>query len=361
MIGFGSLSQLPYLRDFTSRRSSTYDRSGGNEDWIQIQPGESTCLLNASTAGCVKHIWLTVGGDDLYPRKCVIRMWWDGEEHPSVEVPLGDFFGIGHGLRRNFISAPLQMSPEDGRGFNCWWPMPFDSARIEVQSECVAPINLYFYVDWEEYPQPLIQGGEKPARFHAQWRRENPTKGWLTEKLGPDNYLQIWRENPNLSDQSNYLILEAIGDGIYVGCNLNVDCFERHGNDWYGEGDDMIVIDGEPWPPRLHGTGTEDYVNTAFGPTQEYSAPFHGITVNSGDADWHWRGKNSMYRFHIADPIRFRRSIRVSIEHGHANKLSNDYSSTAYWYQHEPHAPFPAMPAVALRMPRPDAPPTEEA
>jgi hypothetical protein len=359
MIGFGSLCQLPFLRNYESRRSSSYDRTGGNEDWIQIQPGDSACLLQASTPGCVKHIWLTVGGDDLYPRKCVIRMWWDGEEHPSVEVPLGDFFGVGHGLRRNFVSAPLQMSPEDGRGFNCWWPMPFDAARIEVQSECDSPINLYYYVDWEEYPASLAEAGSEPARFHAQWRRENPTEGWLTEKLGPDNYLRIWRENPNTSDRDNYVILDAVGDGIYVGCNLNVDCFERHGNDWYGEGDDMIVIDGELWPPRLHGTGTEDYVNTAFGPTQEYSAPYHGITVNSGDADWHWRGKNSMYRFHIADPIRFRKSIRVSIEHGHANKLTNDYSSTAYWYQHEPHAPFPDLPSAELRAPRPDLPPTE--
>jgi hypothetical protein len=295
-----------------------------------------------------------VGNDDVYPRKCVIRVWWDGEENPSVEVPLGDFFGIGHGLRRNFISAPLQMSPEDGRGFNCWWPMPFNAARIEVQSECEAPINLYHYVDWEEYSEPIPNS---VARFHAQWRRENPTEGWLKERLTPENYLEIWRQRPNSSDADNYVILEAEGNGIYVGCNLNIDCFERHGNDWYGEGDDMIVIDGESWPPRLHGTGTEDYFNTAFGPTQEYSAPNHGITVNSGDEEWRWRGKNSMYRFHIQDPIRFRKSIRVSIEHGHANKLSNDYSSTAYWYQQEPHSPFPALLPVEQRMPRSDPEP----
>jgi hypothetical protein len=353
MIGSGSLASLPFLRDFVSRRSSSWDHTGGNADWVTIQPGSSAPLLETDRPGCVRHIWLTVGNDDLYPRKCVIRMWWDGEDAPSVEVPLGDFFGIGHGMRKNFVSAPLQMSPEDGRGFNCWFPMPFNAARIEVQNECEGPINLYFYVDYEEYSeeQPTNAG-----RFHAQWRREYATEGWLTEKLDAKNHMRIWQENPNLSDKDNYLILEAEGSGIFVGCNLNIDCFQRQGNDWYGEGDDMIVIDGEPWPPRMHGTGTEDYFNTAFGPTQEYCAPYHGITVNSGYPEWRWKGKNSMYRFHIEDPIRFNKSIRVSIEHGHSNKLSNDYSSTAYWYQQEPHTPFPALLPVEQRMPRPNEP-----
>lgn len=358
MFGNRSLASLPYLRNYISRRSSSYDRTGGNADWVTIQAGESATLLKTDAPGCVRHIWCTVGNDDLHPRKCVIRMWWDGEENPSVDVPLGDFFGIGHGLRRNFVSAPLQMSPEDGRAFNCWWPMPFNVARIEVQNECDGPVNLYFYIDYEEYEAPSEDAidPEQTARFHAQWRRENPTEGWLTEKLGPDNYMRIWQENPNLDDSGNYLILEAVGDGIYVGCNLNIDCYQRQGNDWYGEGDDMIVIDGEPWPPRLHGTGTEDYFNTAFGPTQEYCAPYHGITVNSGNPDWRWKGKNSMYRFHIEDPIRFRKSIRVSIEHGHANKLANDYSSTAYWYQLEPHLPFSKLLPVHQRMPRANEP-----
>ena len=127
-------------------------------------------------------------------------------------------------------------------------------------------------------------------------------------------------------------------------------------NDWYGEGDDMIFIDGEPWPPRLHGTGTEDYFNTAFCPSQEYSAPYHGITVYSGNEAWPWGGKNSMYRFHIEDPIRFEQSIRVTIETGHDNALANDYSSTAYWYQIGRRAPLPPLPPMAERLPRPDPP-----
>jgi hypothetical protein len=348
MIGPTSLGQLPYLRDYESRRASSYEKTGGNRDWWEVAPGETKTLLAADAPGVIRHIWMTVGNDDLHPRRTTLRMFWDGEENPSVEAPLGDFFGIGHGLRRDFTSLPLQMSPQDGRGFNCWFAMPFDQCRIELINECENPINLYFYIDWEEHPKPL----EGAARFHAQWRRENPTEGWLTEKLGPENVMQIWDAHPNLSDRDNYVILEAEGDGVYVGCNLNVDVFERQGNDWYGEGDDMIVIDGEPWPPRLHGTGTEDYFCTAFGPWKEFSAPYHGITVYSGDDSWPFRGKNSMYRFHIEDPIRFRKSIRVSIEHGEANALSNDYSSTAYWYQHEPHRPFPPYPPLADRLPR---------
>jgi len=152
------------------------------------------------------------------------------------------------------------------------------------------------------------------------------------------------------------VILDTQGRGHYVGCNLNIDVFERQVNDWYGEGDDMIFVDGEPWPPRLHGTGTEDYFNTAFCPKQEYCAPYHGITVYSGSEAWPWGGKNSMYRFHIEDPIAFERSIRVSIETGHDNALANDYSSTAYWYQLGRSEPLPPLPAAALRIPRSDPP-----
>lgn len=349
MIGQSSLASLPLLRDYVSKRSSSFDREGNNDDFVRLAPGASTSLLDVSMPGCVKHIWATVGGDEMHGRTLVVRTWWDGERTPSVEVPLGDFFGIGHGLRRNFVSMPLQMSPEDGRGMNCWFPMPFDSARIEVTNEGESTVNLYFYVDYEQHA--TITSGEI-ARFHAQWRREARTEGWLTERLNSDNIQEIWSRQPNVDGSANYVILEAQGDGVYVGCNLNIDVFERQGNDWYGEGDDMIFIDGEPWPPGLHGTGTEDYFNMAFCPKTEYCAPYHGLTVYSGDEDWPWRGKNSMYRFHIEDPIRFRESIRVTIEHGHANKLSNDFSSTAYWYQHEPHADFPVLLPVSQRIPR---------
>ncbi|MBS1728074.1 MAG: DUF2961 domain-containing protein [Armatimonadetes bacterium] len=352
MLGRSTLSSLPRLRSYRSMRASSYETTGGNRDWWVVPSGVETTVMESARPGCIKHIWMTVGEDDEYCRKAVIRMYWDDQSHPAVEVPLGDFFGIGHGIFKNFVSAPLQMSPEDGRGMNCWWAMPFDKARVTIEYQGEKPkIHLYFYIDYEEYAQP-----QEPevARFCAFWNRENPTEGWLKENLNPENYLRIWDEHPNLSDRDNYLILEAVGSGIFVGCHLNIDCRVRLGNDWYGEGDDMFVIDGEPWPPRLHGTGTEDYFNTAFGPAQEYCAPYHGIHLYSGDPEWRWRGKNSMYRYHIEDPIRFEKSIRVSIEHGEANALSHDFSSTAYWYQILPSRPLPPLLAVQDRMPLPD-------
>lgn len=348
------LDSLPYLRSYVSRRESSYDRTGGNRDFVTVGPGERHTLLLTDKPGCVRHIWMTLGSEERwFPRRSVLRASWDGQESPSVESPVGDFFGMGFGLLKNFVSAPLQMSPEDGRGMNCWWPMPYHQAHLEFENQGEKPLSLYYYVDYEEYSAPHA---ENVARFHAMWRREHVTEGWLTERLNNDNVWDIWAQRPNLSDQNNYLIMEATGSGIYCGCNLSIDCFQRQGNDWYGEGDDMIVIDGEPWPPRLHGTGTEDYFNTAFGPRQEYCAPYHGITLYSGTKDWPYKGKNAMYRYHILDPIRFEKSIRVSIEHGHSNKLSNDYSSTAYWYQTLPSAPLPALLPMEARLPRLDEP-----
>lgn len=351
MIGKTSLGSLPYLRDFKSKRCSSFDPAGNNSDWWYIEPGTEATLLSTDKPGCIKHIWMTIGCDDLFPRQAVLRMYWDGEENPSVEVPVGDFFGIGNGVFKDFISLPLQMSPQDGRGMNCWFPMPFDSARITLESECENRINVYFYIDYEEYSLPH---GPDIARFHAQWRRKAVTEGWLTERLDSENLWDIWSRKPNITGEDNYVILEAEGSGIYVGCNLNVDVFERQANDWYGEGDDMIFVDGEAWPPALHGTGTEDYFNMAFCPRTEYCAPYHGLTLYSGNSEWPWSGKNSMYRYHIEDPVRFKESIKVCIEHGHANKLSNDYSSTAYWYQLEPHSKFPKLLPVGARMARLD-------
>jgi hypothetical protein len=369
-LGTGSLAGLPRLRGYRRRRLSSWDRSGGNVDAIQIAPGETALLGEIEGAGCVKHVWMTMmslPAEAHELRQTVLRFFWDGERSPSVEVPLGDFFGVGFGLRRNFVSLPLQMSPQDGKGMNCWFPMPFaEGARFEVENQGQSRRVFFYYIDYEEHASiaPDL------ARFHAWWNRTPVSAGTAREKgYGRKDYrLDEKRpagaglgfggpwEEPNLSGARNYLILEARGRGHYVGCNLNIDVFERQVNDWYGEGDDMIFVDGEPWPPRLHGTGTEDYFNTAFCPTQEYCAPYHGITIYSGNESWPWGGKNSMYRFHIEDPIAFETSIRVSIETGHDNALANDYSSTAYWYQLGRTEPLPPLLPAAQRLPRPDPP-----
>jgi hypothetical protein len=364
-LGPGSLAGLARLRDFERHRIASWDRTGANRDFVIVPPGQRVELGRIEGAGCVKHVWVTTMA--LVPEEhelvsLVLRMWWDGEATPSVEVPLGDFFGVGFGLRRNFVSLPLQTSPEDGRGMNCWFPMPFaDGARFEIENQGEKPRIFYYYVDYEAYPRLDAD----LARFHALWKRTPRAAGTAREKgYGEADYATIgarlkgpWAE-PNLTGERNYVILDVRGRGQYVGCVLNVDCHERQLNDWYGEGDDMIWIDEEPtaWPPRLHGTGTEDYFNTAFCPTQEFCAPYHGLTVYSGTPEWPWGGKNSMYRFHVEDPIRFERSIRVTIETGHDNALANDYSSTAYWYQQGRTDPLPPLAPLAERLPRPDPP-----
>jgi hypothetical protein len=280
-------------------------------------------------------------------------MFWDGEKRPSVEVPIGDFFGVGHGVARHFVSLPLNMIAKPGRGnqagMNCYFPMPFNSsARIEVENQAGVEVEaLYYYVDYEVYPEVR----ENTAYFHAQWRRENPCKKKVFPKKKGKAHADHSNE-VNLDGKDNYVILDAKGRGHYVGCLLNVDNTEAfHQNyTWFGEGDDMIFVDGEAWPPSLHGTGTEDYFCSAWGfPCGEYAGPYHGVSL-AGDVE-EWSGKWSVYRFHIEDAIHFKKSIRVTIEHGHANDQGNDYSSVAYWYQMEPHKSFPRMPAASRRLP----------
>lgn len=362
-----SLSHLACLRNAQSRRASSFDRTGGNRDFWAALPGETLRLAEIDGAGCIRHIWMTIGGDNetTLGQRLVLRMYWDGEAAPSVEAPVGDFFGMGFGMFKDFVSAPLQMSPAGGRGMNCWFPMPFcESARIEITNEGQGEHHIYFYIDYEQFHSPeqlaAVMGSvdvSEVGYFHAQWRRENPTDGWMDPSRRAELHADIWKvwqsdEARNQTGEGNYTILAAVGRGHYVGCNLHIDCFDRQVNDWYGEGDDMIFIDGDA-APTIHGTGTEDYFCMAYCPRTEYSAPYHGLILYSGTEEWPWRGKNSMYRYHVEDPIHFRESIRVTIEHGHGNKLTNDYSSTAYWYQTEPHAPFPELLPVEKRLPRP--------
>ncbi len=337
------------LSDARSHRASSFDRRGGNKDRISIASGETVTLLETSGAGCVTHIWMTAGTlEPHFLRKLVLRMYWDGEKEPSVLVPLGDFFGMGHGETRTFWSLPLVMAPSGGQGLNSYFPMPYSNgARIEITSEnFVTEVRLYYNVDYEEWTQP----DESLGRFHAQWRRENPCAGIPDQGMSSHTHMHA---GLNRSDADNYVILEASGRGHYVGCNLNIHNLRPNpidGENWYGEGDEMIRVDGEEWPFSIHGTGTEDYFNTAWGPNECFSSPFFGIARSGG---FNFSGKHSWYRFHLLDPVRFQRSVRVSIEHGHANRRSDDYSSTAYWYQEEPHAPI-TLPTVEARLPRTD-------
>jgi hypothetical protein len=326
-----SLDSLPAAKKFRRKRFSSYDRTGGNSDSIKIKKGATAVIAETKSAGCIRHIWCTIGADgyngspkEHYLRRMVIRMFWDGSGRPSVEAPIGDFFGMGHGRRTNYSSAPLEMSTENGAGFNCWFPMPFEKGcRIEVENQCVEGMTLYYYVDWEQYD------GLAPDiyRFHASWHREL-TKGISDRDLGAEEFQKTGK---NTTGDKNYVILDARGEGHYVGCNINI-----HNQrwswywDWPGEGDDMIFVDGEKWPPEIHGTGTEDYINSAYCPDQKFFGQYHGVILTGGV---NWRNHITYYRYHVLDPVPFRKSIRVTIEHGHNNNRSDDWSSTAYWYQ----------------------------
>lgn len=336
-LGSSSLRDLAKLRDAKSGRVSSFDRTGGNRDYLVIPRGKKAVLADIRGAGCVTHIWTTIScADPLHLRKLVLRMWWDGEREPSVETPVGDFFGLGHAQHTYFSSLPLQMFD---RGFNCWFPMPFASrARIEVENETDKDVVYYYYVDYEQYDR--LDGDA--ARFHAQWRRENPTTVRPPDKKAKDGH---WL---NVTGKNNYVVLDAVGRGHYVGCHLDVDLPEPG---WWGEGDDMFFIDGEKWPPNIHGTGTEDYFCGAWNYNalkQTFCAPYYGYHFKTNED---YTGKHSMYRYHIEDPVRFTRSLLFSIEHGHANDKRGDWSSTAYWYQTEPHKKFPKLLPVAKRLP----------
>jgi hypothetical protein len=345
-LGYSSLANLAKLRPKVKRkRISSSDIKGTNLDLIPIQPNEKYTLCDISGAGCIKHIWTTLASNDpYYLRKVIIRIWWDGEKNPSVECPIGDFFGVGHSKTTNFWSLPLCMGPEDGKGFNCFFPMPFSSkAKIEIENDTDFSLVCYFYIDYEEYEENKGLD-EKYGRFHVIWHRENPCQGndYETSKIIERN------SKKNKTHENDYVLLDAEGEGHYVGCHLDIyNLRDTSEHNWPGEGDDYIEIDDGG--SILYGTGTEDYFCTSWCPTQRYSSPYFGISLPGGG---NWSGEISYYRYHIEDPIYFHKNIKVKLEHGHANQRSDDWSSTAYWYQKEPHKKFKELLPSEERIPR---------
>ena len=346
--GNGLLSRMCLLRDFRSKRSSSWDRTGGNHDWVDIEPGQRQVLLEERGAGCVRHFYWTYIEDREGPRMnifrgLVLRALWDGEAAPSIEVPLGDFFGVTNGQLRPirslaFVTNPGSTAAFRSWGFNCYLPMPFAAgARMEIENQGPTPARIWYHVDYESYGDPSAL---PPAagRLHAQWRREARTE--------PVSIPPGAEEIKNLTGEENYTILEATGDGQFAGYFLTVVNSRRS---WWGEGDDMIFIDGEAFPPSIHGTGSEEIFGGGACPAIEYTGPYTGFHCIENRAGYHWWGTNGMYRFYVTDPIRFRRSIRVTVEHGHGNDLANDYASTAFWYQGEPHGDLPKLPALGER------------
>ena len=336
------LKGLTEPKEYVQKRVSSYDRSGGNEDLRTIEPGATLTILDEPGPGIITHIWFTFSSDEMYHlKKLVIRMYWDGEATPSVEAPIGDFFGLGLGDYFTFESLPLSAAPN--RAVNSYFPMPFHKhARITVENAGKLKLDaLYYNIDYQAYTKPL------PADtlyFHAQYRQATPNKGLAGDWENNGDPRQ--NNKKNLTGESNYVWLEAAGRGQFVGVTMSV---LQNQDYWWGEGDDMFFVDGEKLP-SLNGTGSEDYFLGAYDfggkgfSYAQYGAPVVGAE-RAGS-------RSSVYRFHLDSPIPFTKSLKATIEHGHANGRSDNFFSVAYWYQTEPHAAFPLLPSVEDRLPR---------
>jgi hypothetical protein len=339
-----AVDQLTRLGNYESRRASSYDRSGGNADYRHLKAGEMLELFSETGPGEIRHIWITMAtGEAYHLKKVVLRMYWDGETEPSVEAPIGDFFGLGLGTYTVFHSALLVVAPD--KALNTYFPMPFaQHGRITVTNEGAQEVtDFYWNIDWVK--QPALPAGT--AYFHAQYRQAAPHAGWYKGNFYGNDFTEARRDPRwlNVSGKDNYVFLEAQGEGHFVGVTLSV--FQNQWGGW-NEGDEMIWIDGET-EPRIHGTGGEDYFNGAWGFSTLYSFPLVGLTEFHG---WEPGSRFSHYRFHLEAPVRFHKSIKVTIEDGHANLRSDNLYSVAYWYQMEPHAKFPPLPPVEARIPK---------
>ena len=343
------LPNLSLITDARTGRFSSWDESGRNQDrWI-IPAGESRVLADISGPGAITHIWMT---QSKHYRECLLKITWDGAQSPSVLVPLGDFFCLGHGIVSSFQSMLFSAScgtPNrigGGCALNSYAHMPFAKhALVELVNESDEDHLQYFYVDYERYDTP---GGAGVARdsgtagyFHAEFRRTNPFGGWGHEVRVNEPEANIVNKEED-AWENNYVILDTRCRGHYLGCNLSVTNFQ---GTWWGEGDDMIWVDGYKWPPDLHGTGSEDYLNQAWG-MQDNAFLRNGSSIYEHNTG----GYQTSYVFHLENPVRFQREIKVTVEHGHGNHLANEMSSVAYWYAAEPTACV-KPPAVAERKP----------
>lgn len=299
---------------------------------ITLKAGQTATLADVEGPGVIQHIWITVR-ETAY-RDCILRMTWDGEAAPSVEVPLGDFFANGHERRVQVNALPIAVNPSGG--FNCYWPMPFRKrARITIENQRPEDIGGFFY----QITYALTAVPTEAAQFHAQWRRSQTTRAY-----------------------PEHVILDGVkGRGQYVGTYL---AWTTMSDGWWGEGEAKFYLDGDGEHPTICTTGTEDYFGGAWnfggsGPRQEGATTFSGLFAGYPLRDVSGLvGKHSLYRWHVMDPIRFRKDLRVTIQalgwwpNHKFQPLTDDIASTAYWYQTEPHGAFPAMPPREARFTR---------
>ena len=332
---------LTRMGDYTVHRLSSTDPFDRNEDFRTLKPGETLTLADVDGPGSLAHLWMTIDSHEANHLKLlVLRMYWDGEETPSVEAPVGDFFGLGTGEYYEWDSTYLSVGHL--KALNCFFPMPFAKhARVTITNDgFLTTSHLYYSVEYKALHHPL------PADtlyFHAQYRQAQPNKGWTNRWTENGDIVVNYKANADGKD--NYVFLDAKGRGQYVGTTLSI--FQNQ-DAWWGEGDDMFFVDGEALP-SWKGTGGEDYFLGAWGygtgfSYERYGAPVVGA-ARAGS-------RSSMYRFHTEAPITFNTSFKATMEHGHANHRSDNWYSVSYWYQAEPHAVFPPLPDAKDRWPK---------
>ena len=292
--------------------------------YIHLEPGTVNEIANIEGPGCINHIWLTPTGSF---RDQIIRFYWDGQETPSVEAPLGDFFCCGWNQYAQISALPVCVNP--GSAFNCYWQMPFrKSCRITVENRGETMQNLYYQIDYT-----LTEVPEDAAYFHAQFRRVNPLP-----------YKDVYTILDGVSGQGQYV-------GVYMAWGVN-------NTGWWGEGEIKFYMDDDDEYPTICGTGTEDYFcgsynfeNQVTHRYQTYTTPYAGLAqVIEPDGVYRSQQRFGLYRFHVTDPIRFQKSLKVTIQAlgwrsgGRYLPLQDDIASVAFWYQTLPTKPFPQLP-----------------
>ena len=289
---------------------------------IRIEPGETRVLADIEGPGAIQQIWMTPTG---HWRFSILRIYWDGQEQPSVECPVGDFFACGWQKYAQVSSLAVCVNP--GSAFNCYWEMPFRKrCRITMTNIAEDAMVLYYQINYT-----LTDVPEDCAYFHAQFRRANPLP-----------YGQV------------YTILDGVrGQGQYVGTYM---AWQVNNTGWWGEGEIKFYLDGDGEFPTICGTGTEDYFCGSYnfdvgGQYREFTTPYSGLCqVIRPDGTYQSQQRFGMYRWHIVDPVRFEQDIRVTIQAlgwrsgGRYLPLQDDIASVAFWYQTLPTAPFPALP-----------------
>jgi hypothetical protein len=312
-----------------SRAASDLGRGWKVRPFIKVPAHTTATIMDVSGPGTINHIWMAAS-EDLHGvgRSSILRFYWDDETVPSVEVPMSDFFAIGHETFAPVNSAMVVDNPTSS--MNCYWPMPFHKhARITFTNDSDKDLPLLtFQIDYEAGAVPREAG-----YFHAQWRRA-----------------RVERSNPS------YTILDGVkGEGRYVGTFLS---WTQLASGWAGEGEVKFYIDGDVEFPTIAGTGTEDYFGADYGFPATFSTPYVGNVLDHKSKDYEPGMAWSLYRWHVPDPINFHKDLKVTIQdlgwwpNGKYQPLDDDFASTAYWYQMEPHVPFPKLPPLSERWTR---------